>query len=203
MWNKPTKEQLAQIPSLYSTDDTACDDKIIYLHFYVGRCDWHIVEFDGQDTFFGYANLGDLYNAEWGYISYQELQEININGFQVDTDLDWQPKKFSEITTGRKRTLEREYFTEQEALEKVGRVIETLVEFSGVPQGTTGTVIRADKGDDDEWSLGIQWIQPNKKPSITHGQMDDKPFVAIEIGKPLIDWFTKSEYDQYLKELTK
>ena len=98
MRNKPTKEQFAQIPSLYSTEETACDDKIIYLHFYFARCDWYIVEFDGQDTFFGYANLGDPYNAEWGYISYQELQEININGFQVDRDVDWQLKKFSEIT---------------------------------------------------------------------------------------------------------
>ena len=97
MWNEPTPQQLAGIPGLYKTEDISIDDKIIYLHFFIGRCDWYIAEFDGTDIFFGYANLGDPQNAEWGYISLQELKDININGLEVDTEPNWQAKPFSDI----------------------------------------------------------------------------------------------------------
>ncbi len=97
MWNKPTDELLAVIPRLYQTEQTKIEDTAIYLHFFLGRCDWYIAEFDGNDLFFGFANLGDPHNAEWGYISFQELKEINVHGFEVDTDVSWQPKPFSAI----------------------------------------------------------------------------------------------------------
>ena len=47
MWNKPGKEQLAKIPGLYDTEKIDGKDKIIYLHFFIGGCDWYIAEFDG------------------------------------------------------------------------------------------------------------------------------------------------------------
>ena len=72
-------------------------DKIIRMHFFIGGCDWYIAEFDGKDTFFGFVNLNDPQNAEWGYFTLSELNTININGIQVDQDLRWQPKKFSKI----------------------------------------------------------------------------------------------------------
>ena len=103
MWNKPTKEQLSKIPKLYETEETDCSDKIIYLHFFIGGCDWYAAEFDGQDIFFGFVNLNDPQNAEWGYVSLSELAEININGVEIDTDLHWQPKKFSEINWQREQ----------------------------------------------------------------------------------------------------
>ena len=46
---------------------------------------------------FTQSNLGDPQNAEWGYISFKELIEINIHGVEIDTDINWQPKHFSEI----------------------------------------------------------------------------------------------------------
>ena len=97
MWNKPNKEELAQIPALYETDHIDCKDKIIRMHFFIGGCDWYVAEFDGKDTFFGFANLNDPQNAEWGYFTFSELNAINIKGIQVDRDLRWQPKRFSEI----------------------------------------------------------------------------------------------------------
>jgi hypothetical protein len=97
MWNKPTAEQLAAVPRLYETEHIATDDKIIYLHFFIGGCDWYIAEFDGEDLFFGYVNLNDPQNAEWGYISFRELDAINLDGLEVDNDLFWQPKAFSAI----------------------------------------------------------------------------------------------------------
>jgi hypothetical protein len=97
MWNKPTAEQLAAVLRLYETEHTTTDDKIIYLHFFIGGCDWYIAEFDGEDLFFGYVNLNDPQNAEWGYISFRELDAINLDGLEVDNDLFWQPKAFSAI----------------------------------------------------------------------------------------------------------
>jgi len=35
--------------------------------------------------------------AEWGYISLDELEEINIGGLEIDRDLWWKPTRFAEI----------------------------------------------------------------------------------------------------------
>jgi hypothetical protein len=59
-----------------------------------------VCEFDGNDLFFGYAILnGDHLNAEWGYFSFSELQDISINGIEVDCEREgsWSPKPVSEI----------------------------------------------------------------------------------------------------------
>ena len=42
MWNEPTKEQLAKIPRLHETENIPLKDKPIYLHFFIGRCDWFL-----------------------------------------------------------------------------------------------------------------------------------------------------------------
>jgi hypothetical protein len=101
MWNQPTDEQLKRsIPSrLYDTEFIALPDKIIYAHFFIGSCDWWITEFDGNDLFFGFAILnGDVQNAEWGYISFNELKEIKVgNWLEVDNDVYWTPKPASEV----------------------------------------------------------------------------------------------------------
>lgn len=98
MWNPPDNIALSQIPRLYQTEDITLAEKFIYLHFFLGSCDWYIAEFDGQDIFWGFAILGgDTMNAEWGYISLKELQDISINDIEVDRDLYWQPRKASEI----------------------------------------------------------------------------------------------------------
>ena len=99
MWNVPTPEKLATVPRLYGTESVPLKDKIIHLHFFIGGCDWYIAEFDGEDTFFGYAILNnDLDNAEWGYISFSELKEIKIQGcIEIDNDLYWKTRKASEV----------------------------------------------------------------------------------------------------------
>ena len=56
--------------------------------------DWYIMEFDGQDLFFGYANLGESDMAEWGYISFQEIRELKVvPGLEMDRDLHWTPEE--------------------------------------------------------------------------------------------------------------
>jgi hypothetical protein len=100
MWNEPSTTRLERIPKLYETEDTPLEDKLVYLHFFIGGCDWYITEFDGEDTFFGYAILNqDYQNAEWGYISFRELKEIKIGWMEIDCETEdiWQIKKASEI----------------------------------------------------------------------------------------------------------
>ena len=98
MWNEPTKKQLEKIPKLYETENILLKDKIIHMHFFIGGCDWYIIEYNGDDLFFGYALLnGDTDCAEWGYISFRELKSINISGFEVDRDLHWEPKTAQDI----------------------------------------------------------------------------------------------------------
>ena len=99
MWNVPTKERLSKIPRLYETENIKTENKLIYLHFFIGGCDWYIAEFNGEDLFWGFAILNDIQNAEWGYISFSELRDINIGGHEIDCELEeyWKVRKASEI----------------------------------------------------------------------------------------------------------
>jgi hypothetical protein len=92
VWNRPTQEELATLPRLYATEGVPAKDKPIYLHFFLSACDWYAAEFDGEDTFFGFAILNsDHQNSEWGYFSLQELAAIKVSGWlEVDRDLGWQ-----------------------------------------------------------------------------------------------------------------
>jgi hypothetical protein len=100
MWNEPTKERLSKIPKLYKTENIQLKDKLIYLHFFIAGSDWYIAEFDGQDHFWGYAILNNDFDmAEWGYISFKELKEINISRIEIDCELEkyFPIRKASEI----------------------------------------------------------------------------------------------------------
>ena len=100
MWNTPTPKRLSKIPKLYETEHTALKDKIIHLHFFIFGCDWYIAEFDGEQTFFGYAILNENYEmAEWGFINFKELKELSMNGVEIDCELPehFKPKRACEI----------------------------------------------------------------------------------------------------------
>lgn len=100
MWNEPSKQSLARIPRLYETEHIPLKDKIIHLYFFIGGYDWYIAEFDGDDLFFGYAILNhDSQNAEWGYVSFDELKALNLHDIEIDCELEehWPPTPVSQI----------------------------------------------------------------------------------------------------------
>ena len=100
MWNIPSKQRLARLPGLYETEMVPLKDKLIYLHFFIGGCDWYIAEFDGKDLFFGFAILNqDFEMAECGYVSLKELKKIKVGWLEVDCEKEeiWTVKKASEI----------------------------------------------------------------------------------------------------------
>jgi len=58
-----------EIPELYETENTGFDDKIIYQKWEIKQIGfyWLIAEYDEkQELAFGYANLNNNQNAEWG-----------------------------------------------------------------------------------------------------------------------------------------
>lgn len=106
--------------------------------------------------------------------------------------------------------IERKYFTQEEAETKVGQRIKTLVAWSGVPEGTRGDVIQADRAGQSKppfeeavevYNVAVQWDLPREPLQVGTGQVEGEPFLAISGGKPLVDWFSKDEYDEYLEEL--
>lgn len=98
MWNEPTDEELEKLPRLYATETIPLDEKLIQMHFFLGGCDWYVTEYNPTDRlFFGYSILNDPVNAEWGYISYDELRSVRVHGFEVDRELHWEPTAVMEI----------------------------------------------------------------------------------------------------------
>lgn len=99
MHNTPTEAQLATIPGLYQTEQIPTPDKIIHAHFYLGQSHWFIAEYDHVDTMFGFCILnGDWEMAEWGYVSFQELKDINVFGlYQVQYDVYWPPTPAGQV----------------------------------------------------------------------------------------------------------
>lgn len=100
MWNEPTKDELAGIPLLYTTESIGLEDKLIHMHFFLGSCDWYAAEYDRDDRlFFGYAILNDDFqNAEWGYFAYDELRSIRIGGgIEIDRDLHWRVRPARDV----------------------------------------------------------------------------------------------------------
>lgn len=89
----------------------------------------------------------------------------------------------------------KQHFDRQAAEAKVGKRVRSLVEFSGVPRGTSGRVAAADPagrvkpaGQDSRniYDVAIEWDLPSRQFGTQ--------------AKPLRDWFTKGEYEQYLVE---
>jgi hypothetical protein len=90
--------------------------------------------------------------------------------------------------------MNREYFTAEEAQAKVGQRIEALREFSLIPQGTTGTVIETDQASPIDYSLVIRWDVPRPRWE-EHLNIGGEPVLSVSGGKPLVDWFSRDEYE--------
>lgn len=100
MWNEPSRERLSKLPRHYETVGIAPEDKPVHLHFFLGDCDWYAVEFDGEDTFFGYCILnGDHLSAEWGYFSLDELKLLRLGFVEVDCETEeiWGVRRAGDI----------------------------------------------------------------------------------------------------------
>ncbi|MBL8029000.1 MAG: hypothetical protein JNL74_21435 [Fibrobacteres bacterium] len=70
---------MSKVPKLYSQEKAGIENTIIYqkwIHPFAPGFYWLISEYDPiEQMAFGYANLNDDQNAEWGYIYLPEIIE--------------------------------------------------------------------------------------------------------------------------------
>jgi len=91
------RDLIESMPKTYE-QEVKGDEAIIYLHYFVGNCNWYIIEKDSEEEqlqAFGIADLG--YGPEYGYISIQELLE-NC----VELDFNYRPRTVAEQMGGKR-----------------------------------------------------------------------------------------------------
>ena len=57
--------------------------------------------------------------------------------------------------------MQRCYFTQAEAQNKVGQRIESIQSLPAAPVGASGKVVGIRNHGFDEWTLSVEWIKPN------------------------------------------
>lgn len=76
----------------------ALEDPVIHAKFFFPASAWTWLVTEGQPEgsdflFFGYV-IG--FEAEWGYFTLRQLEEVNIKGIVIERDLYFEPIRFSE-----------------------------------------------------------------------------------------------------------
>lgn len=81
---------LAEVPGIAVTEETPCDEKTVYLKFFIGGFTYYVAEIDknGEDVFGVSIDM----MLEWGYMTIGELKRAG-----AEIDLHFKPCKFSEI----------------------------------------------------------------------------------------------------------
>jgi len=90
-----TKELREKLPPLYATEHDP--DPLVRVKFFTpdSNWTWYVIEFDGEDTFFGYV-AG--FEAELGYFSLSELESVRGPlGLKVERDLYFTPVSLSKV----------------------------------------------------------------------------------------------------------
>ena len=90
-----TKELRRRLPPLYANENVQ-DPQVICKFFLPDfSWTWYAMEFDGQDTFFGYV-AGD--EPELGYFSLSELTSLRGKlGLRMERDLYFKPQPLSQV----------------------------------------------------------------------------------------------------------
>jgi hypothetical protein len=87
----------SKLPKLYSQEKNP--DPMVVVKFFspYSGATWYVTEFDGQDTMFGWSDLGHG-EGELGYISLDELESANRKGLPlVERDLYFRPVPLSKV----------------------------------------------------------------------------------------------------------
>ena len=93
-----TKENRAALPALYAQDGKG-DEAIAHVKFFnpVGAGTWYATEFDGEDMFFGLADLG-MGEPELGYFTLSEFATVKLPfGLTIERDMHWTPRTLAEV----------------------------------------------------------------------------------------------------------
>lgn len=90
-----TDETRHRLPPLYATENEP--DPMVHAKFFTpdAQWTWYAIEFDGDDTFYGYVK-GNF--DELGYFSLREIQEVRGTlGLPVERDRYFEPTRLSAL----------------------------------------------------------------------------------------------------------
>lgn len=84
-----------QLPPLYSTERDK--DPICWVKLYnpLSSYVFYVIEFDGDDLMFGYAD--GVYFPELGYTALSELENVYMGGYIVERDRSFKPCRLSAV----------------------------------------------------------------------------------------------------------
>lgn len=96
--------QFLAAPDLYATEDVPAEEKIVHEHYFVGGCDWWIMETDKETgDAFGFTVMnGNVADGELGYVHLPELEDLQSGIVIVERDLDWTPAPFGTVDPRKK-----------------------------------------------------------------------------------------------------
>ncbi len=86
----------ARMPSLYATDEKPYSRRTVHLHYFIGGCDWWLLEksVDGEE-FYGYCHI---HESEFGYVTLRELTTTRVNPlYGIELDFHWKPCALSRV----------------------------------------------------------------------------------------------------------
>ena len=99
-----TKKLRKRLPPLYTTEKE--EDPMVICKFFFPdfHWTWYVIEFDGEDIFFGYVD-GDF--PELGYFSLSELKSVRGKlNLPIERDLYFKPCRLSAL----QKTLEQQKY---------------------------------------------------------------------------------------------
>jgi hypothetical protein len=94
-----TDELREQIPKMYSQEHVKMQEKTVHAKFFFPAADWTWFVTEGEPegddfVFFGFVKG---FEEEWGYLTLNELQNINVKGLGVERDLHFKPGQFRDV----------------------------------------------------------------------------------------------------------
>ena len=127
------------MPDLYSTEDVPLEDKVLAAKFFspYSNWTWYAVEFDGEDTFFGYV---EGFENEWGNFSLNEIAGATLGGSlpAVERDTSFRPIKFGDLNKGdgfaSKLGVEPRFQDSEWVGKTQQRILRSGVDFQSLPE---------------------------------------------------------------------
>ena len=154
-------EVRAGMPDLYSTEDVPLEEKVLAAKFFspYSNWTWYAVEFDGDDTFFGYV---EGFENEWGNFSLSEIAGATLGGSlpAVERDRGFRPTKFGDLnksdgfaSSGSKRLGVEPRFTDSDWVDKTQqRILRSGLDFQSLSEN-----------DKIDWANSFldEWLREN------------------------------------------
>lgn len=115
---KQMKEQISNTYPLYSQDGKG-KEAICIAKFFIANWTWYILEGNFEkDDFMMYGVVINGISNEYGYVSLNEMESVNVHGFEIERDRYFEKKPLKAINDKQLQTLLSSIYSETEAVVK-------------------------------------------------------------------------------------